>query len=265
MSSYRHTNLEQLLGSCITLGGVRYHAQLLVYTPAGIMAHLGAIPTIFAILLSIFYTSRINSMPSEIIAGVLFLSRSIAIITLILWFGFLCFRYVTHSNFFYEEEGEQPNEELDDVISPLAASVLLLVSVTLLAICCDNLAQPILQCSESQTKLLGLFFVPAATKVWTHVPAMERAWGNKVDYTLDWTVGAGLYTVLCVGPSLVILGWIIGVPMDLRFGLMETVSYSVAVWTVNLVIVGGVFNYVKGVAIVTLFSLIVLGFVIYLV
>ena len=192
------------------------------------------------------------------------MSRIAAIISLILWFGFLCFRYVSHRELFFEEEGEQLNEELHDTfLDPVAALVLLIVSALLLAICCDNLAQIILHCSERQTRLLGLLLVPAATKCWTHVPSVQQAMRNRLDYTLDWTVGAGLYTTLCIGPCLVVLGWIIGVPIDLRFGLRETISYGVAIWGINIIIARRLVNYLNGIIIIILISLIIFSFVIY--
>jgi len=59
-------------------------------------------------------------------------------------------------------------------------------------------------------------------------------------------IGSSMQIALLVTPFLVILGWIIGQPMTLRFETFETVVFFVSVLVVTSVLVDGKSNYLEG-------------------
>ncbi|MCJ1471516.1 hypothetical protein MMC13_000156 [Lambiella insularis] len=251
-----------LLGLSIIVAGVRYRDNRPTFVDTGVTPPLAIISATFSGIVSVFYTTRIAEVPIETAVGVIILSRTVAIVSLILCFGIFVFRYKTHANLFEEEQGESPSEEEPDILLPWAAVSVMVTSAIFLAICCDALSQAVMQFPTNHVKLLGMLFIPAAIKNWTHAPAVTYALRNRLNYTLDWTVGCGLVMSWCVAPSFVLLGWVIGVPMTLHFGLLETVAYGLAAWIVTLVIRHSAFSYLKGIALVLAFVLMALGFVI---
>ena len=66
-----------------------------------------------------------------------------------------------------------------------------------------------------------------------HVTAVIVSYKGKMDLAMGVAIGSSMQIALLVTPALVILGWIIGQPMTLRFETFETVVFFLSVLVVN--------------------------------
>lgn len=142
-----------------------------------------------------------------------------------------------------EEDEDEP------VMSRTAATVLLLISTALVAVCAeflvDAIPDMIATSSVSQT-FIGLIILPIVSNAAEHVTAVTVAAKNKMDLAIGVSVGSSIQIALLVTPLVVILGWIIGRDMSLYFTLFETVSLFVTAFVVNFLVLDGRSNYLEG-------------------
>ncbi len=69
---------------------------------------------------------------------------------------------------------------------------------------------------------------------------------KKIDFALGLIVGATLQIALFVTPFLVVVGWIIGKPMSLRFDTFQTTVLCMSVLLVSFLVWDGRSNYFEG-------------------
>jgi Ca2+:H+ antiporter len=93
---------------------------------------------------------------------------------------------------------------------------------------------------------IGLILVPIVGNAGEFVAAVEQARKNNIDFALGLIVGSTLQIALFVTPFLVILGWIIGKPMSLRFDTFQTTVLFMSVIVVRCLVRDGRSNYFEG-------------------
>jgi len=101
----------------------------------------------------------------------------------------------------------------------------------------------------------GVILLPLVGGAAEYVTAVRMAAKNNMDLAVSVAMGSSLLVALLVAPVLVIVGELIGQPMDLNFGLFEVVAVAVAVATVNLVSQDGRSNWLEGVLLLSTFAL----------
>jgi Ca2+/H+ antiporter len=128
----------------------------------------------------------------------------------------------------------------------------------------ETISKNVILLSVRQNRLLALFGLSASTKVWTHLQSLQLAYREKCGAAIDRVVGASLQMGLLVAPGLVLMGWALGVPLTLRFDLFETVAYGLSLWMVALLLRDGKADWMKGVMLVGVYSILSLGAFLYL-
>ena len=184
-------------------------------------------------------------------ANIELLSHGTAIILLILYLLYLLFQLKTHSKLFDEEQevdrnggldGEtanEPQEKEEPTLSPWAAAVALVIITIGVAVCAEYLVDSIdsiVETAHISRTFIGLILLPIVGNAAEHVTACVVAWKNKMDLAIGVAIGSSLQIALLVTPFLVILGWIIGQPMTLRFETFETVVFFLSVLITNYLI-----------------------------
>lgn len=200
--------------------------------------------------------------PSE--SKTMFLSRSIAIICLLLWAAFLLFRNRTHASLFDEEleDDDTTRWETRD-ISRANHVIQALIRLVLLSLCADTLVHILVRQSVTFRTLCAYFVIPLITRIWAAYrcffrPWVPGSWSDPSDDRIDSTIGSILNNLLFVGPCLVLLGWIIKVPMNLRFSLMETILLDLTVWLISY-LQGWVANFLTGAVLMIFYIMAILS------
>lgn len=169
------------------------------------------------------------------------MSRGTAIILLALYILYLVFQLRTHSNLFDaesqtipgsdDETTQTPEAETEDaheqepVMGPVASLAVLVVTTILVAICADYLVGSIDEIVESTNiskAFIGLILIPIVGNAAEHVTAVVVAVRNKMDLAMSVAIGSSIQIALGVTPFLVIVGWIMGKDMTLRFEICKS-------------------------------------------
>ncbi|KAL8930555.1 MAG: hypothetical protein Q9208_000739 [Pyrenodesmia sp. 3 TL-2023] len=170
----------------------------------------------------------------------IFLSRSIAIVSLLLWAGFLAFRNHTHAHLFDDEADPTPLSDSGSRISSGSASLSFVenliqafIRLVLLGLCADNIVHSLLFQPTLTQSICIYFVIPLTTRLWAQYRGVLSTLDDLDAEIFDSSTGAALNTLLFVAPCLVLLGGIIGSPMNLRYSIMEITLVDVAVWTLG--------------------------------
>ncbi|MEL6815543.1 MAG: calcium/proton exchanger, partial [Cyanobacteria bacterium J06598_3] len=106
----------------------------------------------------------------------------------------------------------------------------------------------------------GVIILPVIGNAAEHATAVTVALKNKMDLSLNVAVGSSLQIALFVGPLLVIIGALMGQPMDLDFNDFELLSVVVAVLVANSIIADGKSNWLEGTLLLATYAVIGLSF-----
>jgi Ca2+:H+ antiporter len=106
----------------------------------------------------------------------------------------------------------------------------------------------------------GVILLPIIGNAAEHATAVTVALKNKMDLSVSVAVGSSMQIALFVAPVLVIMGYIIGQPMDLNFNPFELVAVAVAVWLANSISSDGRSNWLEGMLLLATYAILALAF-----
>jgi Ca2+:H+ antiporter len=92
----------------------------------------------------------------------------------------------------------------------------------------------------------GVILVPLIGGAAEYLTAIRVAVKNNMDLAVSIAMGSSLLVALLVVPILVIVGQLIGQPMDLNFNLFEVIAVVIAVTFANLISLDGRSNWLEG-------------------
>ncbi|KAG6014557.1 hypothetical protein E4U54_005113 [Claviceps lovelessii] len=267
------SNLLLVMGMCFFFGGLVHRGRngagteqtfsgAVAQTTCSLMTLSSASLVIPAALYAVLDQNNSGSKNSSI----LILSRGTAIILLLLYVMYLFFQLRTHSNLF-DSEAQEAAEDGDDAeeptMGPIAAGIVLVVVTILVAICADYLVgsiDDIVESANISKAFIGLILIPIVGNAAEHVTAVVVALRDKMDLAMGVAIGSSIQIALGVTPFLVIVGWIIGQPMSLRFETFETVAFAVSVLVVTYTVQDGKSNYLEGAMLLGLYVIIAVAF-----
>ena len=106
----------------------------------------------------------------------------------------------------------------------------------------------------------GVIILPVIGNAAEHATAVTVALKNKMDLSLNVAVGSSMQIALFVAPLLVIIGALMGQPMDLDFNNFELLSVAVAVLVANSISGDGKSNWLEGTLLIATYAVISLSF-----
>ena len=228
--------------------------QPLNVTAANTMLSLMAVALASLMLPAALYYLLVNSIQdtADIILRV---SHGLAILLLLLFCVYLYFQQKSPVNSFDVEEyggGNVGDPQKDLVLNPLTVvltSLSLLVVVFALSVCAHNLVGSIESVAETthiSIDFIGFVVLPAVSYTAAPATAVVAAYKGKLYLAIDVVIESIMQITLFVMPFVVILGWIIGQPMELMFGILETLCLFLGVFVLSLLVQGGKINYLGG-------------------
>lgn len=254
-------NLLLVLGLAMLLGGIRFKEQS--FQPDAARMNASAMNlAVIAILLptAAQYTSK--GMGETAIQN---LSVAVAIVLMLVYALSLFFSMKTHSYLYEVGTVEFEEEEAETHEKPnlwlwvgvlLAATLLVAVESELLVGSLEE-ATSSLGLSELFT---GVILLPIIGNAAEHATAVTVAMKNKMDLSLSVAMGSSLQIALFVAPVLVVIGWVIGQPMDLNFNPFDLVAVAVAVLITNSISSDGKSNWLEGTLLLAAYAILALAF-----
>jgi Ca2+:H+ antiporter len=106
----------------------------------------------------------------------------------------------------------------------------------------------------------GVFLLATVGNLSGLINAVRFARRDRMDLTVSVTMGAGTQVALLVAPVLVLAGQLMGRPMDLLFSRFEVVAIAIAVLVGRTITVDGESNWLEGVMLVAVYTMLGVGF-----
>lgn len=252
-------NLLLALGAAITLGGLQFKEQEFQPTVARINA--SSLNLALVVLLTptaIDFTSK-GLQPSTINN----FSAVASVLLLVFYLLTLLFSMKTHKDM-YElratEVDDAIHESNGDKTSLWKNIGILLVCTIVLVFVSDVLVASLEKAITTlgfTSLFTGVILIPLFGGAVEYITAATFAMKNKMDLAVAVAMGSSLQIAMFVAPILVLVGQLMGQPMNLDFNPFEVLAVAIAVIITNSISTDGRSNWLEGALLLTTY--IVLG------
>ncbi|MBP6822197.1 MAG: calcium/proton exchanger [Acidobacteria bacterium] len=254
-------NILLVLGASVVVGGVKYPRQIFNKTAAMLGSTMLALSAIALLMPAVFHflvANKPNVREQD-------LSLEIAIVLIITYVLSLIFTLKTHSHLYTGGVDEQEEQEAIGTHgwSQPKSLIVLLVATLLVAVMSEFLVGAVEEASHTLglTEIfVGVILVAIIGNAAEHSTAILVAMKNKMDLALNIAIGSSMQIALFVAPVLVFASYAFGKPMDLIFSPLEVVAISVSVLVVALIAQDGESNWMEGVLLLAVYSILGLTF-----
>ncbi|KAG9142533.1 hypothetical protein Leryth_011640 [Lithospermum erythrorhizon] len=264
------SNLLLVLGSSLLCGGIAnidkeqkfdrrqadVNSSLLLI---GLLCH--ALPMIFK------YAGGSESLSSD---ATLLLSRVNYIFMILAYSGYLVFQLWTHRQLFEAQEEEEDNDDEISNETPVIgfwSGLAWLIGMTaIVAFLSEYVVGTIEDASKSwglSVSFISVILLPIVGNAAEHAGAIIFAFKNKLDISLGVALGSATQIDAFVVPLTGIVAWIIGLPMDLDFGLLGIGSLAFAIIITAFTLQDGTSHYMKGLVLLLCYLAIASSFFLY--
>ena len=141
--------------------------------------------------------------------------------------------------------------------------VVLLVTAALLALLSEILVgsiEPFIEQFGLSQLFVGVILIPTIGNLAEHLVAVQLAYKNKIEFSMAVAFGSSLQVALFVAPVLVLLGLVVGQPMDLVFHPLEVAAVGAAVGLSALVALDGESNWLEGALLMLVYLILAISF-----
>ena len=157
----------------------------------------------------------------------------------------------------------EPEGHAGPAWSGRVAIVVLLGAAVLLAVLSEILVsaiEPFVDTFGLSAFFVGVVLIPTIGNLAEHLVAVQLAWKNKMEFAMAVTFGSSLQVALFVAPVLVLLGALMGQPMDLVFTPLEIAAVAAAVGISALIAIDGETNWLEGALLVLVYAILRVSF-----
>jgi Ca2+:H+ antiporter len=250
-------NLLLVMGASVLIGGVRHgtqhfsariasaNAALLVLALIGLF-----VPAIFAL------TSRDASVGTLTEESVL-----VAVVLIVGYALSLLFQF-THPQETLGGHGE-PEGHAGPAWSATVAIGVLIAAAALLAVLSEILVssiEPFIASFGLSAFFVGVVIIPTIGNLAEHLVSVQLAAKDKMEFAMAVTFGSSLQVALFVAPVLVLLGVVVGQPMNLVFTPLEIAAVAAAVGISCLIALDGETNWLEGALLMLVYAILAVSF-----
>ncbi|KAJ0052676.1 hypothetical protein Pint_01785 [Pistacia integerrima] len=107
---------------------------------------------------------------------------------------------------------------------------------------------------------ISVILLPIVGNAAEHAGAIMFAMRDKLDISLGVAIGSSTQIAMFGVPFCVVVGWIMGQPMDLNFQLFETATLIITVLVVAFMLQEGTSNYFKGLMLMLCYVIVAASF-----
>jgi Ca2+:H+ antiporter len=250
-------NLLLVMGASVLVGGLRHGPQSFSPKIAGsnaallVLALIGLfVPAIFAL------TTRDRAQGT--------ITEESVLIALILIAGYVISLIYSFTNPHRTLGGHgEPTGHAGPAWSGRVAIVVLLGAAGLLAVLSEILVsaiEPFIATFGLSAFFVGVVLIPTIGNLAEHLVAVQLAAKNKMEFAMAVTFGSSLQVALFVAPVLVLVGALIGRPMDLVFTPLEIAAVAAAVGISALIAIDGESNWLEGALLILVYAILGVSF-----
>jgi len=250
-------NLLLVLGASVLVGGLRHGTQTFSERIAGSNAALLVVAAIGLFVPAVFALSTHD--PAQ---GSRTEESVLVAIALIVGYGLSLVYQFTNPARTLGGHGE-PAGHAGPAWSARTAVVVLLVAAGLLALLSEILVGSIQGFIDSfglTPFFVGVVLIPTIGNLAEHLVAVQLAAKDKMEFAMAVSFGSSLQVALFVAHALVLVGVLIGRPMDLVFTPLEVAAVGAAVGISALVALDGESNWLEGALLVIVYLILAVSF-----
>jgi Ca2+:H+ antiporter len=250
-------NLLLVMGASVLIGGFRHGTQTFSARIASanvallVLALIGLfVPAIFAL------TTRDQTVGTITEESVL-----VAVILIVGYILSLIFQF-THPDATLGGHGE-PEGHAGPAWTARVAIIVLLGAAALLAVLSEILVssiEPFIATFGLSAFFVGVVIIPTIGNLAEHLVAVQLAAKDKMEFAMAVTFGSSLQVALFVAPLLVLLGVVIGQPMNLVFTPLEIAAVAAAVGISALIAIDGETNWLEGALLMLVYAILAISF-----
>jgi Ca2+:H+ antiporter len=238
------SNLLLVLGGSFFFGGIGRLGKEQEFKESGPLVNMSmllltciafAVPTVIA------YTVPTEGGQSTSLS----VSRIGSVSVLLSYAALLLYQLYTHRVEFEDSQESGSNATM----SVKASGALLLVTTLITTVC----SSAVVACIEGVVDqwgvsqgFIGIVLLPVIGNACEHVSAIRMAMHDKPLLAIGIAVGSSCQIAMFVIPIAVIVGWVLGVPMDLNFNVLNLVILAFAVMIVSIILVDGKSTWIEG-------------------
>lgn len=250
-------NLLLVLGASVLVGGLRNGTQRFDARIAGSNAALLVVAAIGFFVPAVFAFSAGSGEQGTITEESVLVS-----VLLIVGYGLSLVFSFTHAG--RTLGGHEPASEHGGPAwsRPVAVAVLL-ATAGLLAVLSEILVgaiEPFIETFGLSPFFVGVILIPTIGNLAEHLVAVQLAWKDRMEFAMAVSYGSSLQVALFVGPVLVIIGALIGQPMNLVFHPLEVAAVAAAVGISALIALDGESNWLEGALLVIVYVILAVSF-----
>ncbi|KAJ3696290.1 hypothetical protein LUZ60_001667 [Juncus effusus] len=262
------SNMLLVLGTSFLAGGIAHinKDQLFNKRYAGLSSGMLLIAVLGLLSpTALYYTNtELQSGKSELI-----LSRFTSCVMLVAYASFLFFQIKFRATLDSpQNEGGSPDGEgsnlNNDADIPIWESIVwLAICTALISVLSDYLVDAIEGASRSwniPVSFISVIVLPIVGNAAEHASAVMFAINDKLDISLGVAIGSSTQISMFLMPFCVVIGWIMGKPMDLNFKIFETATLFITVLIVGFMLQDGTSNYIKGLMLILCYLVVAASF-----
>jgi Ca2+:H+ antiporter len=246
-------NLLLVSGMAIFAGGFKYKKQVFNRTGTVAAGSTLFLATIALIIPAIF--TQVSGASGTLVNR---LSVFVAIFMLIAYIAYLFFVLFTHKHLFTEDVGK-----VEAKWSITKSIVILLIATLAVAWMSDILVsaiQPVVTQLGWTQLFVGVIFVAIIGNAAEHVSAITTALKNRMDLSLQISIGSATQIAMFAAPILVLISLFFKTQMNLVFNNFELVAMIVSVLIINLIVADGESNWFEGAQLLIAYAIIAVAF-----
>jgi len=159
--------------------------------------------------------------------------------------------------------GSEPEGHAGPAWSVRTAVGVLIAAAALLAVLSEELVgaiDPFIASFDLTPFFVGVILIPTIGNLSEHLVAVQLALKERVEFSMAISIGSSLQVALFVAPVLVLLGLLVGQPMDLVFTPLEIASVGVAVGITVLIAFDGESNWLEGALLLGVYAILAVSF-----
>ncbi|XP_062109969.1 vacuolar cation/proton exchanger 3-like [Humulus lupulus] len=261
------SNMLLVLGCAFFTGGIIHSEKVQVFNKAAAIVNSGLL---LMAVMGLMFPAVLHFTHSEVHFGKseLSLSRFSSCIMLVAYASYLYFQLRSQNSLYspVDEQVDSNDESEEEEIPELTqweAIGWLAILTGWVSILSGYLVDAIQGASDSlnmPVAFISVILLPIVGNAAEHASAIMFAMKDKLDITLGVAIGSSTQISMFVIPFCVVVGWIMGKPMDLNFQLFETATLFITVLVVAFMLQEGTSNYFKGLMLILCYLIVAASF-----
>jgi Ca2+:H+ antiporter len=249
-------NLLLVLGAAMLVGGLKNGLQTFSQRVAGSNAGLLALAAVGLFIPAVFAASGTETQEARVEESVL--------VAIVLIGGYALSLVWQFTNPERTLGGHEDSHGHGGPAWSMRTAVgVLLVTAGFLALLSEILVgsiEPFIEQFGLSELFVGVILIPTIGNLAEHLVAVQLAFKNKMEFAMAVSFGSSLQVALFVAPVLVLVGVVIGQPMDLIFQPLEIAAVAVAVAISAPIALDGESNWLEGALLMLVYLILAISF-----